>query len=78
MPFGSGMLHACFRDLCSKFEPRKWTSFVAAYNDLVFSVSLQEHLDHLHQIIHGLWEVGFKVNLASVSLLEEKGSTWSM
>ena len=56
-------------------NPESGPSFVAAYIDnlLIFSVSLQEHLDHLR-----LREVGLKVNLASVNLLEEKWNTWDM
>ena len=45
-------------------NPESGPSFVTAYIDdlLVFSVSLQEHLDHLRKVIHRLREVGLKVN----------------
>ena len=52
------------QQVLSGVNPENGPSFVAAYIDdfLIFSVSLQQHLDHLRKVIHRLREVGLKVN----------------
>ena len=68
MPFGLKNAPSVFQRLMqqvlSGVNPENGPSFVAAYIDdlLIFSVSLQEHLDHLRKVIHRLREVGLKVN----------------
>ena len=68
MPFGLKNALSVFQRLMQQVlcgvNPESGPSFVAAYIDdlLIFSVSLQEHLDHLRQVIHRLREVGLKVN----------------
>ena len=68
MPFGLKNAPSVFQRLMQQVlagvNPENGPSFVAAYIDdlLIFSVTLQEHLDHLRQVIHRLREVGLKVN----------------
>ena len=68
MPFGLKNAPSVFQRLMqqvlSGVNPENGPSFVAAYIDdfLIFSVSLQQHLDHLCKVIHRLREVGLKVN----------------
>jgi len=68
MPFGLKNAPSVFQQLMQQvmpgINPESGPSFVAAYIDnlLIFSVSLQEYLDHLCKVIHRLREVGLKVN----------------
>ena len=68
MPFGLKNAPSVFQRLMqqvlSGVNPENGPSFVAAYIDdlLIFSLSLQDHLDHLCKVIHRLREVGLKVN----------------
>ena len=68
MPFGLKNAPSVFQRLMQQVlagvNPENGLSFAAAYIDdlLIFSVTLQKHLDHLHQVIHRLREVRLKVN----------------
>ena len=78
MPFGLKNAPSVFQRLMqqvlSGVNPENGPSFVAAYIDdlLIFSVSLQEHLDHLRKVIHRLREVGLKVNPAKCQFIRRE------
>jgi len=66
------------QQVLSGINPESGPSFVAAYIDdlLVFSVSLQEHLDHLRKVIHTLREVGLKVNPGKCQFIRREVEYW--
>ena len=78
MPFGLQNAPSVFQRLIqqvlSGVNPNDGPSFVTAYIDdlLVFSSSLQEHLDYLYQVIHRLREVGLKVNPAKCQFMRRE------
>jgi len=74
MPFGLKEFQRAMQQVLSGVNPTNGPSFVAAHIDnlLIFSVSLQEHLDHLHLVIHRLREVGLKVNLAKCQFIRRE------
>ena len=79
MPLGLKNAPSVFQRLImqqvlSGVNPNDGPSFVTAYIDdlLVFSSSLQEHLDHLYQVIHRLREVGLKVNPAKCQFIRRE------
>lgn len=67
MPFGLTNAPSVFQRLMQQvlrdLDPKDGPSFVSAYLDdiLVYSSSLQEHLNHLRQVMNRLREVGLKL-----------------
>ena len=78
MPFGlkdaPSVFQRLMQQVLSGVNPDDGPSFVTAYIDdlLVFSSSLQEHLEHLYQIIRRLKEVGLKINPAKCQFIRKE------
>ena len=53
-------------------NPENGPSLCCIDDLLIFSVTLQEHLDHLRQVIHRLREVGLKVNLGKCQFIRSE------
>ena len=70
MPFGLTNAPSVFQRLMHKvlkdLNPAEGPDFVSVYVDdvLVFSSTLEEHLQHLQLVIERLHEVGMKLQLA--------------
>ena len=78
MPFGLTNAPAVFHRLIQKMlaglNPEDGNEFVTTYTGdiLVFSSTLQEHLEHLQRVIDRLWEVNLKLNPLKCQCLREE------
>ena len=78
MPFGLMDAPSVFQRLMTRvlmgLNPEDGTDFVAVYIDdvLVFSRTLQDHLEHLKLVITRLQEAGLKLNLSKCHFLREE------
>ena len=78
MPFGLKNAPSVFQRLMQQVlagvNPDQGPNFVAAYIDdlLVFSSSLQTHLDHLNRVMKRIREVGLKVNLSKCQFIRQE------
>ena len=80
MPFGLTNVHAGFQRLIRKvlvgLNPEDGSKFVTVHINhiLVFSPTLQEHLEHLQRVIDCLWGVNLKLNPLKCRFVREKVS----
>ena len=78
MPFGLKNAPSVFQRLMQQVlagvNPDQGPNFVAAYIDdlLVFSSSLQTHLDHLYHVMKRIREVGLKVNPSKCQFIRQE------
>ena len=78
MPFGLTNAPAVFQKLMQRvlmgLNPEEGPDFVAVYTDniLVFSRTLEEHIDHLHLVFERLVEAGLKLKPAKCHFIRWK------
>ena len=79
MPFGLTNAPAVFQRLMQRvlmgLNPEGGADFVSVYIDdiLIFSRTLDDHMEHLRQVIHRLSDAGLELKPSVLFLQEERG-----